>query len=318
MRNLNPFRARPSPKGLAPDGSVVAQRLADLVLPVYLDTNLLLDLLASVEGGFSTVERVTTRLSEARKSETSGEVSGRTGFGIPQVAELLRVDLKGIASATGEHLSGEERSADRYHTAGSLFNRLRETLSHASLLALETPEAWQRATPSAFVEARGRFVPNPLLAGLQTMDRLLEMLSELGSTATNVKQTKDVQRYRKMLEGMIKDFRPERSQTFEVHLTSLPGYKVVVYLVTDFMRDQSGAELADGEFRVLGKVVTKLEADESIDLLHGSGLGALGDELLAPMVSAFQQIDQAKVKIPHVVTKVAPPAMRIIPVAVYV
>ena len=32
----------------------------DLVVPIYLDTNLLLDLLASIEGGFTLVEKLST------------------------------------------------------------------------------------------------------------------------------------------------------------------------------------------------------------------------------------------------------------------
>jgi hypothetical protein len=35
----------------------------DLIAPIYVDTNVLLDLLASIEGGFSVVEKVTTRLA---------------------------------------------------------------------------------------------------------------------------------------------------------------------------------------------------------------------------------------------------------------
>lgn len=33
---------------------------ADLIVPIYVDTNALLDLLASIEGGFSLVEKVTS------------------------------------------------------------------------------------------------------------------------------------------------------------------------------------------------------------------------------------------------------------------
>ena len=49
----------------------------ELKIPIYLDTNLLLDLLASLEDGFSTVSKITTNNVENENTTKKG------GFGLP-------------------------------------------------------------------------------------------------------------------------------------------------------------------------------------------------------------------------------------------
>jgi hypothetical protein len=102
----------------------------DLAIPIYLDTNSLLDLLSSIEGGFSFVEKITTRSGDTK----STELSGGTEFGIANVLNLLKIDIKGSATKTKGQESGEERQAERYHTYGSLLNRLRTNLTELKLI----------------------------------------------------------------------------------------------------------------------------------------------------------------------------------------
>lgn len=49
----------------------------ELKIPIYLDTNLLLDLLASLEDGFSTVSKITTNNVE---NENTTKKGGDFGF----------------------------------------------------------------------------------------------------------------------------------------------------------------------------------------------------------------------------------------------
>ena len=63
----------------------------ELVVTVYLDTNALLDLLATVEDGFTLVERVTSGQTAGSTSERSGEAS----FGAPGVFNFFKLGLSG-------------------------------------------------------------------------------------------------------------------------------------------------------------------------------------------------------------------------------
>jgi len=144
-----------------------------LVIPIYLDTNALLDLLASLEGGFSVVEKVTTRSATSRSSEGAIRAEGGTEFGIPNVLNLLKINVGASVGGKREKQSGEERETERYHTYGSLLYRLRASLDEQGLIKRfdGTDESWDSIQPSDFVELRGVFNPNPLADYLRAVKR---------------------------------------------------------------------------------------------------------------------------------------------------
>ncbi|HHT9124420.1 MAG TPA: DUF6414 family protein [Candidatus Brocadiia bacterium] len=300
----------------------------DLAIPLYLDTNTLLDLLASIEGGFSMVEKITTRSADSKTTE----LSGGTEFGIANVFNILKINLKGSGTKTKDQQLGEEREVQRYHTYGSLLNRLRTNLMEAELVKkIVDDKAWEKVNTSEFVEVRGKFVPNPLRVSLQIINRLLGMilpfrsfdLTSEGKAHQPQKKAKQeiqqIQNMQKIFEGIIKNFEHESIYTYLVELTALPGHRTVVYLFTEYLRDRSNTELPYSEFRVLGKVVKKItEKDDSIDLLRGSALSGVSEEILSPLLDALRQVGEQGIKIPNLVTKVEAPAIQIIPIAVYV
>lgn len=68
----------------------------DLLISVYLDTSALLDLLATIEDGFTLVERVTSGQSSGLSSERSvaGEISS------PGILNFFKVGLSGKLGRT--------------------------------------------------------------------------------------------------------------------------------------------------------------------------------------------------------------------------
>ncbi len=63
------------------------------IVPIYIDTNALLDVLASIEGGFSVVEKLTTQTTQSSNKGVDSNTSGGTEFGIPNILNLLKVNL---------------------------------------------------------------------------------------------------------------------------------------------------------------------------------------------------------------------------------
>ena len=65
----------------------------DLAIPIYLDVSIMLDLLASIEEGFSVVERVTTRTTDTKTTEFTGATE--LGLGVlPQVDPIIRTAVR--------------------------------------------------------------------------------------------------------------------------------------------------------------------------------------------------------------------------------
>jgi hypothetical protein len=130
-----------------PQGSIPDQH--DLAVPTYVDTSSLLDLLASLEGGFSMVERFSSQQSDHSMDER--DVKGE--FGVSNVLNLLKLNLSAGRKAGAESTSGSQIEGERYHTYGSLLYRLRTTLDEADLIRRLSPDAaeWDAIAPSDFV-----------------------------------------------------------------------------------------------------------------------------------------------------------------------
>lgn len=294
-----------------------------LIVPIYIDTNALLDLLASIEGGFSIVEKVTTRQITSAGSEKSalGEAGGE--FGVPNVLNLLKVKLGGSLSSKKRRETGEEKEVERYHTYGSLLYRLRAFLDNEGLIKrpYESTEAWETIVPSDFVEIHGLFQPNPIVDSLQRIDRLLGLFEVLPGFTPGKKGSKDERRlklFRQFLHGILADIEERNTRVFVIDPTKPNQFQVVVLLFADYLRDQTMAEIAHKEYRLLGKVVRKIEQDssETIDLLRGTALGGVGRETLEQLWDALNQIEQ--MNLPQVRSEVSGPALEVVPIAVYI
>ena len=296
-----------------------------LAIPIYLDTNALLDLLASSADGFSLVEKITTRTI----ASSSSGVTGGTEFGIANVLNILKINLRASGGRSKASEAGEEREAERYHTYGSLLNRLRKILEEEDLIKKpSSPEEWAALKPSDFVEIRGRFIPNPLAASLRMLNQLLFLWKLAGGIGPSNRgqqnrqqdqqQARQVDSLQKFFEGLMKDLGNDAVQTYVIDAMVPSGHRAVVSLFLDYLRDRSATEIPDAEFAVLGKVVRNLQANETINLLRGSGLSGLSEEVLGQLLIGFQNFRERGFQIPQVVTKVEAPALQIVPISVYV
>jgi hypothetical protein len=304
-----------------------------LIVPVYVDTNALLDLLASIEGGFSLVEKVTSRTSAISEKDKSALMEAGTEFGIPNVLSLLKIKLGGSLSTKKEEEAGVERETERYHTYGSLLHRLRSYLESQKIIKVidAKDEIWGRIEASNFVEIRGIVRPNPLADTFSRIDRLLgifQLVSGFNVGAsnqqTNIKGSKKTNDKNQMtqishfIKGILADIEKENIRTFVIDMQSPQGRSAVVLLFTNYLRDQTMTEISHKEFRILGKVVRIIaeDSEESIDLLRGTGLGGIGKNTLDTLMVSINQLEG--MNLPEVKTEIRGPALEIVPIAIYV
>lgn len=307
----------------------------DLIIPVYVDTNALLDLLASIEGGFSVVEKMSSRATTSKGVDVSGQAEAGTEFGIANVLSLLKVSLRGSLGAKAARESVQETEATRYHTYGSLLYRLRNYLDEEDIVKRfdNSKVVWDNVRPSDFVEVRGVFRPNPLADALERMAKIGHLFGSLTgsqSTATGggarQQKSKNVssapndswQQGLKLIEDVLKDVQKEKVRTFVVDLVSPPSHRAVALMYCDYLRDQTMTEIAHKEYRMLGKVVRRIDAGaaESIELLGGTALGSLAKTQLDQFTTIFGQIEG--VNLPPVQAQINGPALEVVPVAVFV
>jgi hypothetical protein len=305
----------------------------NLIVPIYIDTNALLDLLASIEGGFSFVEKVTSRTSTSSEKEKSALAEAGTEFGIPNVLSLLKIKLGGTLSAKKGEEYGEERETERYHTYGSLLHRLRSYLEAENLVKKldSKDDVWGSIEPSSFVEIRGIVRPNPLADSFGRIDRLIGIAQLVSGVnlSTSGQQTSgkggkaspeknQMVQMRQFVKGILADIEKGNIRTFVIDMLSPKGSSAVALLYTNYLRDQTMAEIEHKEFRILGKVVRKIEenSEETIDLLRGTGLGGIGKDVLDKLLEAFNQLEG--MNLPKVKAEAFGPALEIVPIAIFV
>jgi hypothetical protein len=135
---------------------------------------------------------------------------------------------------------------------------------------------------------------------------------------------------------------------FVAYLTNLKGgtwrYPVVMTLFKDSARDKSMTEICDRQFRILGKVVRNWKGDDSVDLLRGTKYNGLGNYLNLSFIMPYfaAMATQLKNNLPDTSSNklkaieekdvleaqfgwnplealtIQPPALEIVPLALYV
>lgn len=307
----------------------------ELVVPVYLDTNVLLDLLATVEDGFSLVERVTSGQTGREASERSGEAE----FGTPSLFHFFRLSMSGkLAKSTNEEATAT-REAELTHTYGSLLHRLRRYLIEEGLLTRFAAEAGGRA--SGFVEFAGVMRPNPFTDSFKRLQKMLGFVElALGMSTTPAtspsgdkgtrgqhqarqpranEQSTQMKAIGSFMEKLTTDVEREGTSTIVAESQS-SGYRAVITLFDDYLRDRSMAELLNREFRVLGKVARHLPkgSTENVDLLASSGVAGFPPEILgqlSSMVETLSTAGGAALRAPS--TTIDPPVVEVLPIAIY-
>jgi hypothetical protein len=306
----------------------------ELLIAVYLDTNVLLDLLATVEDGFSLMERVTSEESRRQSSERSG--SGE--FGIPSVFHFFKLGLTGKAAKAAAEGATATTEAEKTHTYGSLLHRLRRYLADEGLIA-ESFSA-DAIEVGHFIEFPGVLRPNPFTDSFRRLQRMLGFadvaMAFQGKPASNPQPGKgnrggaaarpgssELQRQVKAMGDFIttltSDVEREGTSTVLVEHQGSP-YKAVVTLFDDYLRDRSMAEVLNREFRVLGKVARHLPtgSNESVDLLASSGVAGFPSEILGQLTSSIGEMaGQTGMQMSRPATTIDPPVIEIVPIAIY-
>ena len=309
----------------------------DLLIAVYLDTSALLDLLATVEDGFTLVERVTTGQTSGSSSErsASGEVSS------PGILNFFKVGLSGKLGRTKSEGTNDSSEAELTHTYGSLLNRLRRYLVAEQLVEPGGASQPQEFRVGDFVEFSGVVRPNPFTASFQRLQRMLgfaEIAFALdgqsqqpagpggGGKGRNRQrnpaqnpQQRELKAMADFFERITTDVEREGTNTLVIEQSN-GAYSAVVTIFEAYLRDRSMSELLNREFRVLGKVARHLPegSSEEVDLLASSGIAGFPSEVmegLTEAISAMSGSGSAQVDVPA--TTIRPPAIEIVPIAIY-
>lgn len=283
-----------------------------LIIPVYINEKIVLDMLAILEDGFSMVSQVNYSEENASNQKADVRVSTST-----ILSKLLKINMGTELSHTGS--SGETTSKEKVHTNVSLLSKFRGFLSDNKMLKTEFNVSSMQI--GDFIEFEGELQKNPLINCMDIFMDMFRMANifadkpQLGNkTQAKVQQQQDNETVKQM-----RSFADElkHSGTIDFILTDSVG-TVVLSAQEQYLANDNVSEIIGGRFKVLGKVIAICHDEtEEIDLLRKTTLSILPEELLNQMFAGFNTPETAQFNLPELVTKIVGPALIVIPVAIY-
>ena len=273
-----------------------------LMVPVYINEKIVLDMLAIIEDGFSMVSQVNSSEQKESTSNQTGSANASTSL----LNKLLKIDLKAEISHTGSVGESEDISREKVHTNVSLLSKFRTTLDEEKLL--DTSSNISNMKIGSFIELEGELQKNPLIDYMDKIVDIFRMINIFSDEPAlgNKKNTSIQKKKESQMIKQIKEFSDElkHSGTVDVILSGSTG-TIVLSAQEQYLANDNISEILGGKFKVLGKVIAICKDDsESIDLLRKTTLSILTDEMLADIFAGFENEDMKQFNLPKLVTKI--------------
>ena len=288
-----------------------------LMVPVYINEKIVLDMLAIIEDGFSTVSQVS--YNEHKENSNVQKLESGVSTSANILSKLLKIDPKGEVSHSGN--SGENTSVakEKVHTNVSLLSRFRTFLVNEKILKSGFDTA--NIKIGDFIEVEGELQKNPLINYLDIFLDLFRMVDiftekpQLGSKT----QTKAQKQQENEIVTQIKSFADElkHSGTIDFILSDDVG-TVVLSAQEQYLSNDNISEILGGHFKVLGKVIAICKDEtENVDLLRKTTLSIFPIDQITEIFSGFQNSGIKQFNLPELKTQIPGPAVIVIPVAIY-
>lgn len=288
-----------------------------LIVPVYINEKIVLDMLAIMEDGFSMVSQVS--YSEHKEGNSTQRLEAGASTSATILSKLLKINMSGELAHTGTSDQSENVSREKVHTNVSLLSKFRRFLVEEKFLKSDFDV--KKMQIGDFIEVEGELQKNPLINYMEIFVDIFRMANifaekpQLGgkTQARNQRQQEDE------TIRQIKSFAEElkHTGTIDFILTDQKG-TVVLSAQEQYLSNDNISEILGGRFKVLGKVIAICRDEtESIDLLRKTTLSVLSEDMIAEMFSGFKNDEANQFNLPELKTKIKGPAVIVIPVAIY-
>lgn len=291
-----------------------------LIIPVYLNEKTVLDMLAIIEDGFSMVSEVTSSNQDA--SSSTGKLSG--GISTKAILDkLLKIQLEGSFQKDKSTSSGVDTKLEKVHTNVSLLSKFRSELIDGNLLTCKAGDKLDISNINAgdFIEIEGELQKNPMIDIMEKFIDVFRMADiftdkpQLG----NKKVASEKKAANNVTVRQMQSFLNELKHTGTVDfILESSGGTAVLSAQEQYLANDNISELIGGTFKVLGKIIRVCREDEDgINLLRKTTLNILDNTTREQFLAMFKAEELAEFNLPDVRFMIAPPAVIIIPVAIY-
>ena len=290
---------------------------ANLIIPVYINEKIVLDMLAIMEDGFSMVSQI--NYTEHKETNSSQKLDAGISTSATILSKLLKINISGDFNHAGSSGEDEKISREKVHTNVSLLSKFRDYL--ISTKALKTDFDVSQIEIGDFIEAEGELQKNPLINYMDLFIDVLRMADIFNKEPSlgNRTQAKAQKQQESEMVKQIKSFADElkHSGTIDFILADDNG-TVVLSAQEQYLANDNISEIIGGRFKVLGKVIAICkDKNESIEKKKKTTLSVLPEEMISKTFAGLYSEAKQQLILPEFKTKICGPAIIVIPVAIY-
>ncbi len=288
-----------------------------LIIPIYINEKIVLDMLAIMEDGFSMVSQI--NYTEHKENSSSQKIDAEISTSASILSKLLKIDVSGGISHEGNKGENESIVKEKIHTNVSLLSKFRGFLVQQKILKSDLD--FLKMQVGDFIEVEGELQKNPIINYMDSFIDLFRMANIFAeqSQVGDKTQAKNQKKKDDEMVKQIKLFADElkHSGTIDFILSDNKG-TTVLSVQEQYLANDNISEIIGGHFKVLGKVIFICKEDtENIDLLRKTSLSILQEDLLNEMFAEFKTEGMKQFNLPELKTKIEGPAAIVIPIAIY-
>ena len=277
-----------------------------LTIPIYLNTKIVFDMLATIEDGFVEVKNVQTSKSKNRENDIEANIGTNNLFAFLNVG--IRENHKGNSS--NEETVIEERT----HTPVSLFQKLKEQLDNEKLINRDIT----KLIIGDFVEVQGTLKNNPVIDMLSRLKELMALTNLFTDNKSNNKKDKLManNKFNAQVDALIKGLQADGKKDI---ICEADGMSIVLPTDENYFLNNNMSEVTDGNYKILGKVIQICMDDGEISLLRNTVFSKLQFDKMKEFQEMFSNPSLSQfVGDEGIKTVISKPVIMIIPIAIYI
>lgn len=263
-----------------------------------------------LEDGFSHLQNVKSSNSQ----ENSSQLSGGGQIGVSNVFAFLGISIKGDKASSLKSGATNEIQQEKIHTPNSLFNKMRDSLTQKGVVITSN---FLTCKPGQFVELDLSLTKNPIIDSLESSLSLMKLISNISGASNSSKNNKTNKMPINEISSFLLQMKTEGSLDLIGNNIGEEKFKAVLTIDRAYLNDPSLSDIADGEFKVLGKVIKVIPKNGEINLLRKTSLGKIQPDLFNQMFSGFSELESHGIKNMDLSPEVKAPVIQIIPIAIF-
>lgn len=284
------------------------------VFPVttYLNQNVVFDLLAVIEDGFSQVTNL--NVSNTDGKTTNSSLNGEAGFGLYGIKTKIKAAM-GIEKNSSEEKSSSE---EKIHTPTSLFAKLLSYLEENQLIHdIEEKVDLDNLMPGSFVRFNSKLEKNPLISLLESMEQIMILAMTFQPTQKSNKKDGN-QEILKQVKSMRNSLVENDNMDLICTINEMETLKAVLPVYLNYFIHKNTNEIIDGNYTVFGKVVKVVSTDQDeINLFRNTAFKLFQQQVLDNLFQSMNTESNGQLEFPNIASKITTPAILVIPIAIY-